>query len=931
MATNDVKPKIEEADVDMDDSESDVKPKRSPSVSVPPTPSSTDGGVSVKPSPSPAPVLNSKASRNGSPSKKGTPSRSSSTPVPGSTSKANGNGNAASKPGPQLIGDLPRAEKEAMKTFVELEENHYQYSTLGLSREELESMTCDCTFVPGRDDPDMACGHGSDCINRLTQVECLEDDCRCRGYCKNQRMQRRDYANIEIVLTEKKGFGLRAGSDLQKDAFIYEYIGDVVNHPSFKKRMRAYAEEGIRHFYFMMLQKDEYIDATKRGGIGRFANHSCNPNCYVAKWTVGEHVRMGIYAKRNIKKHEELTFNYNVDRYGHDAQPCYCGEPNCVGFLGGKTQTDVAAMDDLYLDALGISEEVEMYGLKGTKKKKGKKLDEDYVPILKPLIEKDIPKVIQAIRQTQSRKVLLKLLSRIKMTDDQPALRQIMRLRGYSLMCNIIKDYLSDIEICTIAMESLLTWPLLQRNKVEDSKIEEPIGELVNHESETVSSLAKKLLEHWASLETGYRIPKRLKGDGEEASTPSTPAEVITFEEQPSYKKVKQMLNGELEERVSPATQIKPLGRRRCDTPRVRPMYPVSKNNSKAKEEKVEMEVEAKKYWWQFLNVDPQQVKEKLKEQKEAEQKTLPTAAPRPFVLYDRKDPNEIIADAVRKVEEKKREEARIATEKEQKEKEEAERRAKRAKEKEKAHKRNMTPEEKESLKEKRLQKLVGQIVVKCLSKHKDQLDHDTFKKKAKELTCIIAEKEKRSHSYQQGKLDALSDEKVIKIKKFAKEYIAKLLRRLEKQNSEGKPSSSHTSSRPSGSGSGSTGKDAERDRDHEPMMSVEDALDLGPDDNELEDEGLEDEEEEKSGDPSPASDLTGRGPGPAVTVVGRDVSVDAADLDADGDVQMGGGRSGGMSRKSFGSSTTPTPTSSPLKSRWDQAPGSSSSIPTGL
>ena len=66
--------------------------------------------------------------------------------------------------------------------------------------------------------------------------------------------------------------------------------------------------------------------------------------------------------------------------------------------------------------ALGISEEVEMYGLKGTKKKKGKKLDEDYVPILKPLVEADIPKVVQAIRQTQSRKVLLKLLARMKVS-----------------------------------------------------------------------------------------------------------------------------------------------------------------------------------------------------------------------------------------------------------------------------------------------------------------------------------------------------------------------------------------------------------------------------------------------------------------------------------------------------------------------------------
>ena len=42
-----------------------------------------------------------------------------------------------------------------------------------------------------------------------------------------------------------------------RDDFIYEYIGEVVSQPSFAKRMREYAEEGIRHFYFMMLQKDE--------------------------------------------------------------------------------------------------------------------------------------------------------------------------------------------------------------------------------------------------------------------------------------------------------------------------------------------------------------------------------------------------------------------------------------------------------------------------------------------------------------------------------------------------------------------------------------------------------------------------------------------------------------------------------------------------
>ena len=57
----------------------------------------------------------------------------------------------------------------------------------------------------------------------------------------------------------------------------------------------------------------------------------------------------------------------------------------------------------------------------------------------------------------------------------------------------------------------------------------------------------------------------------------------------------------------------------------------------------------------------------------------------------------------------------------------------------------------------------------------------------------MIADKEKKSSSYKESKLDALSDEKVAKIKKFAKEYIAKVLRKMEKSGEKHKGSSSTT------------------------------------------------------------------------------------------------------------------------------------------
>jgi histone-lysine N-methyltransferase SETD2 len=52
----------------------------------------------------------------------------------------------------------------------------------------------------------------------------------------------------------------------------------------------------------------------------------------------------------------------------------------------------------------------------------------------------------------------------------------------------------------------------------------------------------------------------------------------------------------------------------------------------------------------------------------------------------------------------------------------------------------------------------------------------------------VITDKEKKSASYSEGRLESLSDEKVTKIKKFAKDYIAKVLRKLEKAGQRRRP-----------------------------------------------------------------------------------------------------------------------------------------------
>ncbi|CAO1616122.1 unnamed protein product [Parajaminaea phylloscopi] len=415
---------------------------------------------------------------------------------------------------PQIIDYLPRAEDEALASFARLEENWYANKWIGRSKGHDQGLVCECSYRPGRDDISRACTDEAGCINRLTQVECTSAECNCKTYCQNQRFQRKEYAQVEIVKTEKKGYGLRAAEDVAAESFVYEYIGEVVEEADFRKRMQRYHEERIPHFYFMMLQRDEYLDATKRGDVARFINHSCNPNCYVAKWHVGKHMRMGIFSQRDIIKGEELTFNYNVDRYGNEAQPCYCGEPNCVGQLGGKTQTDIGGMSNLYIEALGIVDEVERLQARGSRKQKSRILDEDFTPTLHAMEDDEVPTVATAIRQAASnRSILTKLLSRIDMTPDVAVQKRFVRLHGFVLMAGVLTEWKDDKDVLLLVMRILAKWPLIARNKVVDTGVEGIVQTLIKNDDDDISSLAADLYEAWQQLSLEFRIARK---DGRE-------------------------------------------------------------------------------------------------------------------------------------------------------------------------------------------------------------------------------------------------------------------------------------------------------------------------------------------------------------------------------------------------------------------------------
>lgn len=344
-------------------------------------------------------------------------------------------------------------------------------------------------------------------------MECV-GDCGCGTECQNQRFQRRQYANVAVVRTEKKGYGLRAESDLRAHDFIFEYIGEAINEAQFRRRMVQYDDEGIKHFYFMSLSKGEFVDATKKGHLGRFCNHSCNPNCYVDKWVVGDKLRMGIFAERNIQAGEELVFNYNVDRYGADPQPCYCGEANCTGFIGGKTQTERATkLSNTTIEALGI-DDGDGWDTAVAKKPRKKKMgedDEEYVNNVQPksLDEDGVTKVMATLMQCKEKWIAVKLLGRIQSCTEEKVIHRVVKMHGYQILNSALAAWKSDCNVVLQILDILDHFPRLTRNKISDSAVEATVASLAGCGDERVETQAAALLTEWSTLETAYRIPRK--------------------------------------------------------------------------------------------------------------------------------------------------------------------------------------------------------------------------------------------------------------------------------------------------------------------------------------------------------------------------------------------------------------------------------------
>ena len=121
--------------------------------------------------------------------------------------------------------------------------------------------------------------------------------------------------------------GLSAATNIKKGQKIIQYKGKKV---SIHKVETDPKYDNEKEIYLFNLNKKYDLDGDFKFNTARLINHSCNPNCEVLE----DNKKLWIFAMRDIKKNEELTYDYGFS-FDKDYKQyvCKCGAKSCVGYI----------------------------------------------------------------------------------------------------------------------------------------------------------------------------------------------------------------------------------------------------------------------------------------------------------------------------------------------------------------------------------------------------------------------------------------------------------------------------------------------------------------------------------------------------------------------------------------------------------------------
>jgi len=168
--------------------------------------------------------------------------------------------------------------------------------------------------------------------------------CREKGnvcVCKNMSLRKKTFKELGVGISSIIGWGLFAKEDFKKGDLIGEYVGEYIDNNILNERSEYIDLQGTT--YLFTLNDDYTIDSRTMGNCLRFANHSkLNANAYSKIIFAGGNHRICLYASKDIKKDEEIFFDY-------DGQNLLCKKYNWIND-GKEIRRNRRKNNNLYYD-----------------------------------------------------------------------------------------------------------------------------------------------------------------------------------------------------------------------------------------------------------------------------------------------------------------------------------------------------------------------------------------------------------------------------------------------------------------------------------------------------------------------------------------------------------------------------------------------------
>ena len=121
--------------------------------------------------------------------------------------------------------------------------------------------------------------------------------------------------------------GLYAAKNIKAGTIVIHYKGKLITKKETEKNPKYDNDKAI---YLFNLNSRYDLDGDFANNTARLINHSCSPNCEVD----GKGLKLWIYALKDIKKGEELSYDYG---FGYDENykdfVCKCRAKNCCSYI----------------------------------------------------------------------------------------------------------------------------------------------------------------------------------------------------------------------------------------------------------------------------------------------------------------------------------------------------------------------------------------------------------------------------------------------------------------------------------------------------------------------------------------------------------------------------------------------------------------------